>query len=131
MFPVLFSPFAAPPAAPIASPLPCPAPSLLLNDLIASEFGWPLFTDAWRFLSLLAASCRASCCEVGGVFRSAAAFCSAVGSAFTPLGPLKLARLALTCLFTTLRSTYRSEEHTSELQSRQYLVCRLLLEKKK
>ena len=24
---------------------------------------------------------------------------------------------------------YRSEEHTSELQSRQYLVCRLLLEK--
>src|SRR3712207_6952805 len=33
------------------------------------------------------------------------------------------------------RATYicpgRSEEHTSELQSRQYLVCRLLLEKKK
>src|SRR3712207_7657069 len=33
------------------------------------------------------------------------------------------------------RSVYgsctRSEEHTSELQSRQYLVCRLLLEKKK
>src|SRR3712207_8590252 len=28
-------------------------------------------------------------------------------------------------------SEYRSEEHTSELQSRQYLVCRLLLEKKK
>src|SRR5947209_12356705 len=27
--------------------------------------------------------------------------------------------------------TSRSEEHTSELQSRQYLVCRLLLEKKK
>src|SRR3712207_7090908 len=29
------------------------------------------------------------------------------------------------------RSFRRSEEHTSELQSRQYLVCRLLLEKKK
>src|SRR3712207_7306342 len=28
-------------------------------------------------------------------------------------------------------SNVRSEEHTSELQSRQYLVCRLLLEKKK
>src|SRR3712207_7617283 len=28
-------------------------------------------------------------------------------------------------------SLLRSEEHTSELQSRQYLVCRLLLEKKK
>src|SRR3712207_6965574 len=30
-----------------------------------------------------------------------------------------------------LRQWERSEEHTSELQSRQYLVCRLLLEKKK
>src|SRR3712207_7650013 len=29
------------------------------------------------------------------------------------------------------RGRARSEEHTSELQSRQYLVCRLLLEKKK
>src|SRR3712207_7430804 len=29
-----------------------------------------------------------------------------------------------------LREAARSEEHTSELQSRQYLVCRLLLEKK-
>src|SRR3712207_7747055 len=29
------------------------------------------------------------------------------------------------------RPAPRSEEHTSELQSRQYLVCRLLLEKKK
>src|SRR3712207_7635469 len=41
------------------------------------------------------------------------------GSAPRPTGPL--------------RPTYRpprSEEHTSELQSRQYLVCRLLLEKK-
>src|SRR3712207_8127108 len=30
-----------------------------------------------------------------------------------------------------LKDGKRSEEHTSELQSRQYLVCRLLLEKKK
>src|SRR3712207_8279953 len=38
-------------------------------------------------------------------------------------------------MFTPLTSltseTMRSEEHTSELQSRQYIVCRLLLEKKK
>src|SRR3712207_8500739 len=32
---------------------------------------------------------------------------------------------------TTSAPSSRSEEHTSELQSRQYLVCRLLLEKKK
>src|SRR5258707_7002742 len=31
----------------------------------------------------------------------------------------------------SLSGPCRSEEHTSELQSRQYLVCRLLLEKKK
>src|SRR3712207_7390560 len=34
------------------------------------------------------------------------------------------------CIF-NLEKIVRSEEHTSELQSRQYLVCRLLLEKKK
>src|SRR5947209_7972268 len=32
---------------------------------------------------------------------------------------------------TFTKNLWRSEEHTSELQSRQYLVCRLLLEKKK
>src|SRR5690606_39579084 len=38
-----------------------------------------------------------------------------------------------TCLrpFEPVGSTTRSEEHTSELQSRENLVCRLLLEKKK
>src|SRR3712207_7270711 len=36
-----------------------------------------------------------------------------------------------TGLFIRPRPPPRSEEHTSELQSRQYLVCRLLLEKKK
>src|SRR3712207_7915221 len=45
-------------------------------------------------------------------------------------------RLKIEQLFSILKGLYnlenpRSEEHTSELQSRQYLVCRLLLEKKK
>src|SRR3712207_8334327 len=35
------------------------------------------------------------------------------------------------CLDVWWATSLRSEEHTSELQSRQYLVCRLLLEKKK
>src|SRR3712207_7840083 len=50
----------------------------------------------------------------------------------------RLASLSLTVLAGLLpvvthqdRLRLRSEEHTSELQSRQYLVCRLLLEKKK
>src|SRR3712207_9007407 len=44
-----------------------------------------------------------------------------------------LDRLALAAAFAlgVLGSVGRSEEHTSELQSRPYLVCRLLLEKKK
>src|SRR3712207_7688654 len=44
--------------------------------------------------------------------------------------PLQVNYLALPGRLTRKRGT-RSEEHTSELQSRQYLVCRLLLEKKK
>src|SRR5258707_7738629 len=39
--------------------------------------------------------------------------------------------LALTAAHARRALGTRSEEHTSELQSRQYLVCRLLLEKKK
>src|SRR3712207_7388309 len=35
------------------------------------------------------------------------------------------------CATNGIEFAKRSEEHTSELQSRQYLVCRLLLEKKK
>src|SRR5947209_13003501 len=41
------------------------------------------------------------------------------------LGNYKKRKIALSF------NTSRSEEHTSELKSRQYLVCRLLLEKKK
>src|SRR3712207_7539013 len=47
-------------------------------------------------------------------------------SAATP----KKARPSSPCSHAPSSSSPRSEEHTSELQSRQYLVCRLLLEKK-
>src|SRR3712207_8017382 len=46
----------------------------------------------------------------------------------------RASRTCRTSDFATRQTTgvsARSEEHTSELQSRQYLVCRLLLEKKK
>src|SRR3712207_9576960 len=45
---------------------------------------------------------------------------------FRPAGVVSRAELAEAMI-----AGARSEEHTSELQSRQYLVCRLLLEKKK
>src|SRR2546430_5862146 len=35
------------------------------------------------------------------------------------------------CLLSQIHNTFRSEEHTSELQSQSNLVCRLLLEKKR
>src|SRR3712207_7628315 len=43
----------------------------------------------------------------------------------------KKGRLARAVRADDANDAARSEEHTSELQSRQYLVCRLLLEKKK
>src|SRR5947209_12849010 len=74
------------------------------------------------------------------LFRSiAAARGTENSSARTCAGPC--ARLAITAVPFRARTVppntslipaqVRSEEHTSELQSRQYLVCRLLLEKKK
>src|SRR3712207_7460797 len=42
-----------------------------------------------------------------------------------------IAVLPILVAYALLQRYIRSEEHTSELQSRQYLVCRLLLEKKK
>src|SRR3712207_7108270 len=52
--------------------------------------------------------------------------CNASGCFFNPALFPRMSRKHLKTLF-----EFRSEEHTSELQSRQYLVCRLLLEKKK
>src|SRR5947209_12223204 len=50
----------------------------------------------------------------------------------TPLEQYPLTAALFGLPFVWLRpEVARSEEHTSELQSRQYLVCRLLLEKKK
>src|SRR3712207_7148363 len=72
------------------------------------------------------------------LFRSAMdrARLRARGGSDVAVGPRSSGRQAPDCGADRLRGTHlasgtRSEEHTSELQSRQYLVCRLLLEKKK
>src|SRR3712207_9231630 len=68
------------------------------------------------------------CCSSGWAGRRASRL-----TARTTKGPASRsrsrAREAISS--TEWSSRTRSEEHTSELQSRQYLVCRLLLEKKK
>src|SRR3712207_8778770 len=58
-----------------------------------------------------------------------------LSSATAPMEPLRrrssrAARLILREKCLAASQNRRSEEHTSELQSRQYLVCRILLEKK-
>src|SRR2546422_2318487 len=56
------------------------------------------------------------------------AFLRCTTSARTSSGPTSPSKLICG---TFIRNKLRSEEHTSELQSRLHLVCRLLLEKKK
>src|SRR3712207_7555649 len=48
-----------------------------------------------------------------------------------PMTPTTLTPCRAKVSYSMPENPNRSEEHTSELQSRQYLVCRLLLEKKK
>src|SRR5690554_7142047 len=56
-------------------------------------------------------------------------FCVAVAACTVVISPRLIPHLSCSTLATGARQ--RSEEHTSELQSRPHLVCRLLLEKKK
>src|SRR3712207_8506381 len=72
----------------------------------------------------------ASCCRVevvngaGGVFFTGRVDMSSMAN----VAPRHASRKALASCFVLMRrASSRSEEHTSELQSRQYLVCRLLL----
>src|SRR3712207_6903634 len=58
-------------------------------------------------------------------------FRSGVDVAIEAVGKPSTWHLAVSMLRRGGTVNFRSEEHTSELQSRQYLVCRLLLEKKK
>src|SRR2546429_5964069 len=79
-------------------------------------------------------NCSTSCCKIR--FLSPARACG--GSATTvPMPGLDSSHPSWIRYCTTLCAVFgwifnsRSEEHTSELQSRLHLVCRLLLEKKK
>src|SRR3712207_6916994 len=69
------------------------------------------------------------------LFRSqTVALCDVLGACGLSGADARRLCRSLSC-YDPVRAAYfsqcRSEEHTSELQSRQYLVCRLLLEKKK
>src|SRR3712207_8811682 len=68
------------------------------------------------------------------LFRSLPAGFKSLDKLYGTGDPALIGAIDLSRLSAAEKSLYdrgRSEEHTSELQSRQYLVCRLLLEKKK
>src|SRR5947209_9578495 len=83
--------------------------------------------------SLLERSSR----EPAGIIHQAVQFSIALHGLFYQrctllfLPHVSRAEEGFAALFANDSGEARSEEHTSELQSRQYLVCRLLLEKKK
>src|SRR3712207_8903339 len=82
-----------------------------------------LFPYTTLFRSGLASRAGAGAASAGPVACSGAMpFCPAA----SPSAPCASPKMEM-----PLTGVGRSEEHTSELQSRQYLVCRLLLEKKK
>src|SRR5690606_40031786 len=75
--------------------------------------------------SLRAASSAAAACRMRFSFARSAVMATTLEKSYWNPDCSNICR-ALTC-----SSAVRSEEHTSELQSRENLVCRLLLEKKK
>src|SRR3712207_9462169 len=87
------------------------------NDTATTEI-YPLSLHDALPISLLSSPSRVRSCSCAAA-RRAADWSDGSSSC-----------LSLETISSTGTST-RSEEHTSELQSRQYLVCRLLLEKKK
>src|SRR3712207_8472163 len=81
------------------------------------------YTTLFRSAALLPAE------AVAEAARQVTGFVTGAPETGRDAGPRPPARSSASA-FTDLFFWPRSEEHTSELQSRQYLVCRLLLEKK-
>src|SRR3712207_8384856 len=79
---------------------------------------------------------RIFCCWAKGLSSAAAGMFFIISWRWVVkvVADIRMMRMTVTICVATLplapRKVLRSEEHTSELQSRQYLVCRLLLEKK-
>src|SRR3712207_7071848 len=112
------------------------------SDVCSSDLGVRLWVDGTRLVNNWTDHARTEnsgtiTLTAGVRYRLRMEFYENTGDAVARLlwsGPsvakAPVPRSALAPKFTA-KVNFRSEEHTSELQSRQYLVCRLLLEKKK
>src|SRR3712207_7668226 len=97
---------------------------LILPGIAAARTLPPVSTSSKR--SPVTASSRqiiTADTQAGTIFKPTNIIKALMTSILSANGSANLPKLVTTCHL-------RSEEHTSELQSRQYLVCRLLLEKK-
>src|SRR5205809_5599224 len=83
---------------------------------------------AFVFSDIVPLSTAASACAIS---RSASGVAGTIESRLTVTPGRRPAASATAAFIRSSRAPLRSEEHTSELQSRLHLVCRLLLEKKK
>src|SRR5690349_22870934 len=89
----------------------------------------PGLSTAFCFFFTLRRPPRSTLSPYTTLFRSRSAPSERTSSAFGPL--VTAVTVAPRCFASCTAAEPRSEEHTSELQSRRDLVCRLLLEKKK
>src|SRR5205823_10276600 len=98
--------------------LPSRRPSLGYCSSQASKYEWPPSSPVFSFCHLLWAWSQVSALRRHSTIRSSRQ-------------PLQHSYWRSGSLTDSRWTSFRSEEHTSELQSLAYLVCRLLLEKKK
>src|SRR3712207_8594763 len=94
---------------------------LFFNDTATTEIYTLSLHDALP-ISMSLAICVPHTCMHPSIHPMLAANTARTPNASSQVPPASVSNVA---------QPFRSEEHTSELQSRQYLVCRLLLEKKK
>src|SRR3712207_7160620 len=101
---------------------------MLGSDFFFLMIRRPPRSTLFPYTTLFRSARRCDVCDARRLCRTAAdGFYRRRAGAYHTSGT----RRGLPVRLESLRRRGRSEEHTSELQSRQYLVCRLLLEKKK
>src|SRR5205823_12778699 len=105
-----------------------------LNDPISQHIAHPTQTSPlFPYTTLFRSLCSTAIAR--GKLRNTVAMpvksCAPSTSAMLRAVPCRLDRAGSRSTRQAVKPSTRSEEHTSELQSLAYLVCRLLLEKKK